>query len=125
MSSPELRLASARPMEGNLMHPCEFIQRSAFQQEEAQRMHQIRATHGIGAATEVAMTEATLLGCRRLGSLPTSNTLYHAYRGGFTEISPADLYGLPENNPNVQPSARAVVERQVYGYELTMKNLGM
>ncbi|EPY31880.1 hypothetical protein STCU_03144 [Strigomonas culicis] len=88
-------------------------------------MNRIRTTHGLGAAAEVALTEVTLMGGRRIGSLPSSDVLYHAYRGTLTEITPFDLYGRPEHNPNVQPSSRALAERAIYGHELTMKNMGM
>lgn len=125
MSLQEVSLSRARVQEEKLVHPCDFMQRSAAQQEEALRLHRIRSTHGLGAATDVALTEMTLGGGRRLGSLPASKLLYHSYRGGLTEISPEDVYGLPDNDPNVQPSARALAEKQVFGYELTMKNLGM
>lgn len=125
MATPEIPLVKPRNAEQQMMHPCEFIQRSAFQQEEALRMNRIRSTHGIGSAVEVGLTEVTLLGSRRLGAMPTSHALYHAYRGDYTDLKPTDLYGLPENDPNVQPSARALAERDVYGYELTMKKLGM
>jgi hypothetical protein len=121
----EIRLARPQAREERLMHPVEFIQRSAPRQEEALRMNNIRTTHGLGAASEVALTEMTLLGSRRLGALPSSNTLYNAYRGNFTELTPSDVYGLPENDPNVQPAPRAFVERQFYGHELTMKTMGL
>ncbi|CCW71536.1 unnamed protein product [Phytomonas sp. Hart1] len=124
MSSPDIKLAGPQAQE-RLIHPCEYIQRSVFKQEECMRMNHIRTTHGLGAAIDVGLTEVTLLGSRRLGSLPTSNTLYNAYRGNFMELTPMDIYGLPENNPNLQPSSRAIIERGVYGYELTMKNLGL
>lgn len=125
MSSLEIPLARPRAQEQQLMHPCEYIQRTAFQQEEALRLNQIRTTHGLGAAISVALEEATLLGGRRIGALPASDTLYHAYRGDFTNIGPHDIYGLPENDPNVQPSTRAQLEKHIYGYELSMKNMGM
>ncbi|CAG9572728.1 conserved hypothetical protein [Leishmania major strain Friedlin] len=121
----DIGLPRPQAREERLMHPVEFIQRSAPRQEEALRMHNIRTTHGLGAATEVALTEVTLLGSRRLGAIPTSNTLYNAYRGNFTELAPCDLYGLPENDPNVQPTPRALVEKQFHGHELTMKTLGL
>ncbi|CCW60811.1 unnamed protein product [Phytomonas sp. EM1] len=124
MSIPEIKLASPQVQEG-LMHPCEFIQRTSLRQEECMRMNRIRTTHGLGAAIDVGLTEATLLGSHRLGSLLSSNTLYNVYRGNLTQINPSDIYGLPENDPNVQPSSRTIVERGVYGYELTMKNLGV
>ncbi|KAK7195653.1 Proteasome maturation factor UMP1 [Novymonas esmeraldas] len=123
--SSEIGLLRPQAREERLMHPVEFIQRSAPRQEEAARMNNIRSTHGLGAATEVALTEVTLLGSRRLGALPTSNTLYHAYRGNFTELNPSDVYGLPEHDPNVQPAPRALVEKQFHGHELTMKTLGL
>ncbi|KAG5480527.1 hypothetical protein LSCM1_06230 [Leishmania martiniquensis] len=123
--SGEIGLPRPKAREERLMHPVEYIQRSAPRQEEALRMNNIRTTHGLGAATEVALTEVTLLGSRRLGALPSSNTLYNAYRGNFTELTPSDIYGLPENDPNVQPAPRAFVERQFYGHELTMKTLGL
>lgn len=107
------------------MHPVEFIQRTAPRQEEVLRMNNIRTTHGLGAATEVALTEVTLLGSRRLGAMASSNTLYNAYRGNFTELTPCDVYGLPENDPNVQPAPRAFVEKQFHGHELTLKTLGL
>lgn len=121
----EIGLARPQAVEERLMHPVEFIQRSAPRQEEALRMNNIRTTHGLGAATEVALTEMTLLCSRRLGALPTSNTLYNAYRGNFTELSPVDVYGLPEHDPNVQPAPRVFVERQFYGHELTTKTMGL
>lgn len=124
MSSVELPLAKAQAVEEKRIHPVEFIQRAAFDQEEGLRMNRIRTTQGLGAAVSEGLTQTTLSRVQRLGSLPSSHLLYHAYRGDYCDITPADLYGLPENNPNVQPSSRALAERAVYGYELTMKTMG-
>ncbi|CAJ1007548.1 hypothetical protein Q4I28_002861 [Leishmania naiffi] len=123
--SSEIGLPRPQAREERLMHPVEFIQRTAPRQEEVLRMNNIRTTHGLGAATEVALTEVTLLGSRRLGAMASSNTLYNAYRGNFTELTPCDIYGLLENDPNVQPAPRAFVEKQFHGHELTMKTLGL
>ncbi|KAG5507015.1 hypothetical protein JKF63_05761 [Porcisia hertigi] len=123
--SSEIGISRPLAREERLMHPVEFIQRSAPRQEEAVRMNNIRTTHGLGSAIEVALTETTLLGSHRLGALPTSSALYHAYRGNYTELTPSDVYGLPENDPNVQPAPRALVERRFHGHELTMKTLGL
>lgn len=123
--SSEIGLPRPQAREERLTHPVEFIQRSAPRQEEALRMNNIRTTHGLGAATEVALTEVTLLGSRRLGALQSSNALYNAYRGNYTDLTPSDVYGLPENDPNVQPAPRALVEKQFHGHEVTMKTLGM
>lgn len=125
MNSEEIPLAKALVVEEKNIHPVEFIQKTAFEQEEALRMNRIRVTQGIGAAVQEGLTQATLSRAGRLGSLPSSHLLYHAYRGDYADISPADIYGLPEHNPNVQPSSRALAEQQVYGHELTIKTLGI
>ncbi|KAG8348852.1 hypothetical protein ERJ75_000028600 [Trypanosoma vivax] len=124
MATREIQLRQGQPHE-QVLHPCDVIQRSAIQQDNAERLHRIRVTLGWGAAAHTALTETTLLSSRRLGALPTSHTLYHHYRGSVSELTPADIYGQPEDDPNVQPSSRAIVEKMVYGYELSMKNMGM
>ncbi|ESL07798.1 hypothetical protein TRSC58_04509 [Trypanosoma rangeli SC58] len=124
MATKEIQLPQAQPRE-RVLHPCDVIQRGAFQKENSERLHRIRATLGWGAAADTALTETTLLSTRRLGALPSSFALYHHYRGTVSELTPMDLYGLSEDDPNVQPSSRAIVETSIYGYELTMKNLGM
>ncbi|CBH16740.1 uncharacterized protein TEOVI_000576500 [Trypanosoma equiperdum] len=124
MSLREIELAQVQPRE-HLLHPCDVIQRSAFQRDNAERLHRIRTTLGWGAAADTALTETTLLSSRRLGALPSSFALYHHYRGTASELTPMDIYGQPEDDPNVQPSSRSVVEKLVYGHELTMKNMGM
>ncbi|KEG10183.1 hypothetical protein DQ04_04071030 [Trypanosoma grayi] len=124
MATKEIELLQAKPRE-QLLHPCDVIQRSTFGKENAERLHRIRTTLGWGAAAETALTETTLLSSRRLGALPNSFALYHHYRGTVAELTPMDIYGQSEDNPTVQPSSRALVEKAVYGHELTMKNLGM
>eukprot|EP00796_Vickermania_ingenoplastis_P004101 gene4101-2947_t len=123
MSSPELALASAVAVEEKKIHPVEFIQKASLAQEDALRMNRIRMTEGLGAAVFEGTTEASLVRVRRLGSLPASHVLYHSYRGDLMDMTPMDIYGLPEHNPNVQPSSRALVERDVYGHELTLETL--
>ncbi|KAH9589057.1 hypothetical protein LSM04_001222 [Trypanosoma melophagium] len=108
-----------------LLHPCDVIQRTAVQSDNAKRLHHIRSTQGWGAAADTALTEATLLSSRRIGAMPSSFVLYHHYRGTVSELTPTDLYGLPEDDPNVQPASCALAEKAVYGYELSMKNMGM
>lgn len=125
MSSTEIPLARPLPVEEKYMHPVEFIQRTAYEQEEALRMHRLRATQGLGAAAFEGLTEMTLAHSRRFGALPSSQALYHSYRGEFSDISPLDVYDLLENTPTVQPSSRALAEKQIYGYELTLKTLGI
>ncbi|EAN84588.1 hypothetical protein C3747_2g1413c [Trypanosoma cruzi] len=124
MATKEIQLPQAQSREP-VVHPCDVIQRGAFHKDNAERLHRIRTTLGWGAAADTALTETTLLSARRLGAIPSSFALYHHYRGTASELTPMDLYGQPEDDPNVQPSSRAIVEKSVYGYELTMRNLGM
>ncbi|CAD2217485.1 hypothetical protein AGDE_00180 [Angomonas deanei] len=121
----DIRLPAGKAVEEKVMHPVEFIQKSSFQQEEALRMNRIRSTHGLGAAMEVALTERTLLNSHRIGSIPSSYALYNSYRGNVSSMDTFDVLGLLEHNPNVQPSSRAIGERNVYGRELTMKSVGL
>lgn len=125
MSCTEVPLPHSLPVEDKFIHPVEFIQKTAYQQEEALRMHRLRATQGLGAAAFEGLTELTLAHTRRFGALPSSLALYHSSRGDFSDISPLDIYGLLENTPNVQPSSRALAEKQIYGHELTLKTLGL
>lgn len=125
MSCAEISLAKALPAEEKRIHPVEFIQKTAYEQEETLRMNRLRLTQGLGAAAFEGLTEMTLSRARRFGAIPSSATMYHSYHGDFSDISPLDLYGLLENNPCVQPSSRALAEKEIFGHELTVKSLGI
>jgi hypothetical protein len=120
--STELPLTSAQLKE-RVVHPVEMIQKNMYLQEQRQRLHQIRVTQGWAAAARTSFDQAVLLRTRRLGGLPTSHALFHHYNGDYDDIDVCDVYGLEKNDPNVQPAPRALVEKQFYGEELTLKSI--
>lgn len=119
---PELSVPTAQLKE-RVPHPCEVAQKSYQMTEQRRLLHQVRTTQSWAAAARVSLDQALLLQSRRLGGLPTSHALYHHYNGTDDEIDVEDVYGLAKHNSNVQPAPRALVEKQFYGEELTMKAL--
>lgn len=118
----ELSVPTAELKE-RVSHPCEMIQKAAFQNDQRRTLHQIRSTQSWAAAARESFNQAVLLRSRRLGGLPTSFALYHHYNGHDDDIETTDVLGLEKHNPNVQPAPRALVEKQFYGEELTMKSV--
>ena len=120
----DLQLLGAKPRE-DIRHPVEEILRNAEYQQQQQELHRIRTAYGWAAAARHAMDQARLLGTRRPGSLHVSHALYHHYTGGHDDIDVSDIFGSPQNDPNVQPAPRALVEKQFYGEEVTMRRRAM
>lgn len=120
----ELPLATASFKE-RVIHPAEMIQKNHFQNEQRTMLHQIRCTQGWAAAARISFDQAALLQGRRLGGMPTSHALFRHFNGSHTDIDIEDVYGLPKNDPNVQPAPRSLVEKAVYGEELSMKGIGL
>lgn len=112
-----LQLPSAE-VKDQLVHPCQTAQRSLHEVEHRQRLHQIRATRGWSSAAQTSIEAAMLSRPTRLGGLKSSNVLYRSFNNQLTDMDVFDVYGLPQNNPNVQPSARALMEKDVFGEEL-------
>ena len=83
----------------------------------------IRSVYGWSTAAKIAMDQETILRSHRLGGLPSSNLLFHSYNGSLTDMDVSDLYGLPENNPNVQPAARSAFEKQFLGEEIIFQKM--
>ena len=110
-------LPKAEPKD-KLVHPAEVIQRSGAEAQRRQHMHLVRATHGWALAAQISMEQAMLSHPTRLGGLRSTNVLQRHYDGRLTRVTPSDIFGLPQNDPNVQPSARALMEADVFGEEL-------
>lgn len=111
----ELPTAEAKD---KLVHPIEVMQRTQPEAEHRQRMHLARATHGWALAAQMSIDNAMLARPTRLGGLRSSNVLQRHYNRTLTRVGAGDILGLPHNNPNVQPSARAIMECDVFGEEL-------
>jgi hypothetical protein len=107
-------------MKESVMHPAEVIQNNFAKSEHRAALHQIRCTQSWASAARRSFDQAVLLQGRRLGGLPTSDASYRHYNGTNCTVKVEDVYGLKKNCPKVQPRPRTLVEKAVYGEELTL-----
>ena len=112
-----MELAHTAPRD-QLVHPVQHIQEEGARLEQAQKLNQIRACYGFALPARMCIEQETIARSKRLGGLESSNLLLHSYNGTLTDLDVQDLYGLPRNNPQIQPAPRAIFETQAFGEEL-------
>ena len=101
-----------------LVHPIEVMQTQGEAAEFKQKLHQMRSVYGFALPARVCIEQEMLARTKRMGGLESSNLLLQSYNNTLTDIDAKDLYGLPRNQPEVQPAPRAVFEKQFFGEEL-------
>jgi hypothetical protein len=101
-------------------HPVQTLQKTKFNDAEARRLQEMRATMGWAAAANRAMTMYILGNTGRMGGLPSSRASLHHYAGMNTKFDFEDFLGLPQNKPNAQPSPTAFFEHEFDGAKLTL-----
>jgi hypothetical protein len=104
-----------------VVHPVQVLQSTGRQADEAQELHRRAVTQGWAFATSTTLQRKHLAGTRRMAGLNSSNLMLDSFNNKLTRVEFSDFLGLPDDDANVQPRPRAVVEAEYFGEELVQK----
>lgn len=107
-----------------LHHPVEFIEKNNARQLEQQQLQREAIMFGRGFALRTALAHKSIAeSANWTCGDRVARIMRDQYDDRHTSIDFADFLGRPQDDPNVQPTLRQRMNKQIFGTDFILKPL--